>query len=174
MDDFFLNVINKPVEEQALAGKKELWAQAPIIQQAKGRNEILKLAKFMSTINNEDVNAEMQEFYKAAQRFTQDPAGEDQAKLKLTLDSAVTVLVKGNFEVEETCRKFLACDGKLAVSILPESMPATAEPKKPPLNPLVGGFPDREQFIKKHLRPEVSSKRSYLSWRFVRAAQSAP
>ena len=64
MDDFFLNVINKPVEEQALAGKKELWAQAPIIQQAKGRNEILKLAKFMSTINNQDVNAEMQEFYK--------------------------------------------------------------------------------------------------------------
>ena len=84
MDDFFLTVINKPVEEQALAGKKELWAQAPILQQAKGRNEILKLAKFMSAINNEDVNAEMQEFYKAAQRFTQDPAGEDQAKLKLT------------------------------------------------------------------------------------------
>ena len=92
----------------------------------------------------------MQEFYKAAQRFTQDPAGEDQAKLKLTLDSAVTVLVKGNFEVEETCRKFLACDGKLAVSILPESMPATAEPKKPLLNPLVGGFSrPRTHFIKK-------------------------
>jgi hypothetical protein len=148
---FFDSLIGTSVEAGAKVAQIARWKDTRMFQSVTHKNGVINLTKFLASLNNADVNTDMQAFYVAVKRYANEP---DQSELPTLLNDAknmaVDILVTLKADLKQTCDGFFA--GRDGETI---TMPGTEPEVLPPLPDLLGGGLSRRQFLDAHFRREV-------------------
>jgi hypothetical protein len=153
--DFLNQLLGRPAAEGERSAATERWKDTAMFHSVKDKNSLIRLAKYMATLNSDAVNDQMQKFYQSVKNFGNDPIQHEGLSLLIKArDLAIEVLINLDADIETTHAKFFA--GWQNEDAGPPASQAKAD--LPPIKVLLGGFESRREFLDSHLRREVSGR----------------
>jgi hypothetical protein len=159
---FLDDLLGATVAEGGASAEIERWKDSMMFKEVNNKRGIISLAKFMASLNTEEVNDDMQTFYQSIKAYANDPIQPESLRgLIRSRDLAIGILVKLSADMDTTHTAFFA--GRMPSSERPSSSATTpiAEPLEI-LAPTLGGGASREEFLDAHLRQEVSGHKCQI------------